>query len=163
MFRERFCESWEEVPFPESSGDVECLRLALGGARQPILVDINTVTDGVGARFKKSVEMVGAALDLGFHSAAVAIPSEGSGTSVEGDSSCLSVLPSISVVDVSAGFVLSLPLVARSCFSRCRLGCAVMCLASRWMDCCAVGGSPVCLLDGSRRLKNGRCIFGLTC
>ncbi|CAE8653205.1 unnamed protein product, partial [Polarella glacialis] len=82
-FAARHCKHFEALEFPETASALlglgrrfEELRRATGG--EIILVHADSLQDGIGARFKKAVEFVAAALQIGFDAVALALPPAGS-------------------------------------------------------------------------------------
>ncbi|CAK0788302.1 unnamed protein product [Prorocentrum cordatum] len=72
----------EVLPFPESATAADSLRTRLrelsATGPQPLLVHVDGINDGLGARFKKAIEVVAAALQMGFFAVALALPPAGS-------------------------------------------------------------------------------------
>ncbi|CAJ1419234.1 unnamed protein product [Effrenium voratum] len=72
-FAKAHCDTWEATAF---GGLRERLK-ELKASGQVLLVHSDQLEDGIGARFKKALELVAAALLLGFDGAALAMPAAG--------------------------------------------------------------------------------------
>eukprot|EP00933_Yihiella_yeosuensis_P036392 TRINITY_DN30156_c0_g1_i1.p1 TRINITY_DN30156_c0_g1~~TRINITY_DN30156_c0_g1_i1.p1 ORF type:complete len:539 (+),score=114.23 TRINITY_DN30156_c0_g1_i1:150-1766(+) len=78
-----YCKTWETIEFPETPDSLGHLRAKLANLRredamETLFVYADSLEDGIGARFKKGVEMIAAALRIGFDSAVLAVPPAGS-------------------------------------------------------------------------------------
>uniref|UniRef100_A0A7S4VSP7 Uncharacterized protein n=1 Tax=Alexandrium monilatum TaxID=311494 RepID=A0A7S4VSP7_9DINO len=77
-FAKARCESMAATDIPQSPSQLEGLRTRLqdleAGGLWPVLVHADGMEDGIGARFKKALELTSAALHMGFKAVALAIP-----------------------------------------------------------------------------------------
>eukprot|EP00929_Paragymnodinium_shiwhaense_P052623 TRINITY_DN26365_c0_g1_i1.p1 TRINITY_DN26365_c0_g1~~TRINITY_DN26365_c0_g1_i1.p1 ORF type:complete len:561 (+),score=58.65 TRINITY_DN26365_c0_g1_i1:225-1907(+) len=99
------CETFSYIDFPTSSAQLEELRTKLTKLRRNNsldvgLVHVDAMTDGIGARVKKSLQLIAASLEIGFDSAVLNTASAGGifrpiGVRVEGDTAIpdASILP----------------------------------------------------------------------
>eukprot|EP00421_Protoceratium_reticulatum_P051618 CAMPEP_0168457056 /NCGR_PEP_ID=MMETSP0228-20121227/51627_1 /TAXON_ID=133427 /ORGANISM="Protoceratium reticulatum, Strain CCCM 535 (=CCMP 1889)" /LENGTH=248 /DNA_ID=CAMNT_0008472037 /DNA_START=24 /DNA_END=766 /DNA_ORIENTATION=+ len=82
-FKDAYCQTLGTIKFPASADEFEALQTHIAeqeaeSGLHAVLVHADSLDDGVGARFKKAVELVAAALRMGFRSVAMALPPAGS-------------------------------------------------------------------------------------
>lgn len=72
------CSSLEAATFPQTREQLEQLRARVRGASSRVLLlHADEMEDGIGARFKKALELVAASLVIGFHAALLSLPPAG--------------------------------------------------------------------------------------
>jgi len=81
-FASSYCETWRSVNFSGTEAATKRLRARLkeleaSNGLEVLLVHADNLTDGIGARVKKAVELIAMALRVGFHGVAMAFPPAG--------------------------------------------------------------------------------------